>query len=665
MKKIVTLDSIMVSFISAMGYGFGYTIPSAFNLHPIICFLICMVLGTVCDNIANKIIFSKKVQQSNARRYIVFVCFALVFVLGYIYMARFFAYSLWNDVQTEMTFSVIIPIVFFFLSLIVEYIKRKKLLKKYGTGEDGFILDDKVEKQWIRDFGTNEEISDYSGKDPVVRTYGGAFIGKQDKQGVRFLGIPYAKAPCKKDRWKKPIPIDPSDKMYTAYYYGSSEIQPEGSHNILNRFKQDEDCLSLNIWTSKLEPNSSKPVLVYLHGGDGRYGGSANPINHLSNLSKGIPDSVCVSVNYRFGVFGAVSFDGTNSPDLNEYQDAPLLSLYDQIEALKWVKSNIANFGGDPDNITLIGDNAGGSCISMLSSMEETKGLFKRALIMCASSYDSPQSNKSATEVGKLLLEEFESDTISGLSQITSEQLKDFSGRHYDLLELPSRDGTHVPRNINAEYQKGICSDVEFIFAIATDDTSGWLAMLAGDVSFDDLTKYYYEMLMSEAGKDKADKLEKLLDKYKLTAKNDYEARKALLTDFFYKACILCDIKSLIKGGSKVRCIHWDVNGDIEKFNANSVSMVSTILGNFEMAEQLGYLNSKNITEITQTFIDKFIHGKDMALYKNEVKGVNEIIWDEFSESDERVLKITRDKIEVVNNEFSENVHELEKIILE
>lgn len=657
MKKVVTLDAVMVSFVSAIGYGVGMVVPGAYGVNSLICFVICMVLGTVLDKVANKIVFSGYVQESNKRRYISFVVVAVLFLGGYIYMARYFAYSLWTDAKTALVFAVVIPVVFFFITFGVDAVKRKKLLDKYGTGESGFIIDEEVEKKWKDDLGKNAEVSEYTGKNPTVKTVGGTYIGKADKSGVRFLGIPYAKAPVGVNRWKKPIPIEASDKIYEAYYFGNSEIQPESNHNILNRFNQNEDCLNLNIWTKELNPEAKKPVMVYFHSGDGRYGGSANPIEHLKNLATKIPDLICVSVNYRIGVFGVVKFPGDDNP-------TTALSLLDQIEALKWVKENISAFGGDPENITVAGGTSGGSSIMLLASMKEAKGLFKRAFVMCASTSDVPLNTDRASEVGKKLFEEFNATSVSDLEKVTSEQLRTFTGKHHGMLELSPRDGKLVPADIDKAYLDGVASDVEFIFGIAADDVSGWQAMIVGDVSLDDMTDAYYQTLIEKIGSEKAVKLNDILQKYIRQGLGEYEAKRALLGDFLYKVCVLRDCKNLSRGGSKVKVFYWDVKGDIEKFAANSVSMISTILGNSEIAEQLGYINDKAITEITQTLIGKYIRGEKVELYKNEIKGVDAVTWDDFDEERINVLHIEKGSMSMDENAFSDNVFELAELLL-
>ncbi len=666
MKKVITLDAIIVSLMGAMGYGLGYQIPSAYGLHSLLCLAICMILGTVLEMSSDKIIFSKYVQQSNKRRYVSFAVVILIFLLGFWYLFHCFSYLLWNDVGTELVYSAVLPVVAFFTSMGVQVIKRKKLLKKYGTGDNGFQFDEDVTEHWLaEESGSNKEVSVCPKGKPVVKTFGGNYIGWKDKNGVCFLGIPYAKAPVGENRWKKPIPVEASDRIYEAYYFGNSEVQPESSHNILGRFKQGEDCLNLNIWMSKFEPEGKKPVLVYFHGGDGRYGGSASPLYSLQNIAKGIPDALCVSFNYRIGVFGVVDFSSSGCTDKDEYKNSTALSLFDQIEALKWIKANISAFGGDPQNITVAGSDSGGSSICLLSAIKEAKGLFKRALILCASTADTPVNDEKASAVGKKLLEEFQSEKISDLQIVSSDKLRDFTKRNYSFLELPPRDGRLVPHDIDQMYLSGVASDIEFIFGIAADNASGWQAMVAGELSTEEMVNSYYELFRNVLGIIKADKVDSLLESYICSGLNDTDAKRILLADFFYKAAVLHDCRALTTGGSKVRCFYWDVKSDIEKLTSNSVSMMTAILGNSEIAEQMGYLNNQSITEIMQAFVGKFIHGQPLGFFKNELKGFPEIFWKEFSKENECVLHVKKDTICITDNAFSENVRELENLAYE
>lgn len=661
MKKLFTADTVMVSLISAIGYGFGYTIPSAYGVNALLSTVICMVVGTLANTVAGKIIYNKSVQKSAGKRYSVFGCIILVFLIGYIYLSYYFAHSLWSDVSMDLAFSIVLPIVFFILSLGIKAVKRKKLLEKYGTGEAGYIIDENAEKKWSSYIGTNSEFTGDVGKSPVAVTKSGKYVGEKTKEVTRFLGIPYAKSPTGDNRWKKPIPVDNSDKTFEAFYLGNAEIQPNSSHSILTRFRQDEDCLNLNIWTAKFEPEAKKPVLVYFHGGDGRYGSNADPVYYLENIAKNISDAVFVGINYRFGVFGVVDF-ATSAADAGDFSDSDSLSIFDQIEALKWVKNNIAAFGGDAENITVAGDTSGGTCICHLAVIKEAKGLFKRALVLSASSFDSPIEGKRAADVGKLLLEEFGAKTIKELQSVSSDKLREFERRHYELFELPPAGAKLVPQDTTKEYLEGAASDIEFIFGIAEDDASGWKALLTGEISIEDLAQKYYEGLEYSVGEEKASKLGELLNK---NAESIIDAKMELMSNFQYKVCILNNCRTLAKGNSKVKCFYWDVNGDIEKLKASSTSMVTTILGNFEIAEQMGYINNPNITEIMQAIIDKFIHGKTVEFYPNEVKGFNEILWDDFDAEGEKVLHIRNDSIKMNEKVFPASLWELEQLVFE
>ena len=661
MKKIFTLDTVMASLFGAIGYGAGYVIPAYYGVNALLSMLICMVAGSVLDKAGDKLIFNSSVQKTAGIKYAVFAGSGLLFLAAYFVIAKVFAHSLFSDLGSQLFYMVGIPVISFFVSLGIRYLKKLRLVRKYGSGEHGFVLDKEAENAIKALNGENRELSEYTGKDPVVRTVTGSYIGKKDKSGVRFLGIPYASA----ERWKKPVPAETSDGIFEAFYFGSTEPQPENRHNALSYLNQGEDCLNLNIWAAKLEPQANKPVFVYIHGGDGRYGGSASPVCHLKNIAKAIPDAVFVSINYRFGLFGVVDFSTSGCPDAEEYADSTALSLLDQLEALKWVKANISAFGGDPENITVAGDSTGGACICMLAATEKAKGLFHRALILGASSKDTPADDEIASELGKKLLEEFHAGSIAGLKTVTAEQLREFSKQNYDLLETPPRNGRVVPQDITQAYRSGAASGVEFVFGFAADDLSSWQAMLAGEVSLDDLMAAYYEDFRKFVGAEKAAKLDALLQNYMQPGMSITDAQNSMLADVQYKAKVLHDCKTLAAAGSKVHCFCWDVSGDIEKLTANTASMVTAILGNFEIAEQIGYLHDKGLTEIMQELIGRFLCGQKPELFNNELKGVPEIVWNEFNADRNAVLHIQKDSIRMTESAFSGNVCELEKLIFE
>ena len=659
LKKLIIIEDIMFTFISCVAYSVGYIIPKSFGINDVISIIICFAFGMAVDAVINKILYSKFVQENNTNKYCVFAGIILFYALSLWLVDLFYSHSLWADLRDYLLFIIAIPIIGFCGTYCVRKYKRKKLLEKYGSGDSGFIIDKKAEDELKKKIGENKTYSNYEGKDPVVKVSTGSYIGKKDKKGVSFLGIPYAKA----ERFKKAMQLEASNEYHEAYYFGGSEVQPDSSHNILSKLPQDENCLNLNVWTAKLEPQAKKPVIVYFHGGDGRYGGTANPLYHLENIAKAVPDAVFVSVNYRFGVFGVIDFSTTNIEGADEYKDTTALSLLDQVEALKWIRDNVSAFGGDPENITVAGDSAGGSDICLLSVMKEAKGLFKRAFIMCASTVDTPDRNDKASLLGEKLIEEFGVKNVSDLKNITSEQLRDFSAKYYELIELPPRNGLYITKDVEKAYLDGEASDIEFVFGVAADDVSAWEGMLTDEVAFDEIVKAYFEFFINEMGSENEDTINAIVSKYKQTGLSDLEAKKEMLADFQYKACLLHDCSLLARGGSKVRCFYWDVKSEVEKLTANAVSMVTAILGNMNIAEQMGYIHEKSITEITNALINKYIHGEEMALYNNEIKGVAKLDWDEFDADKWSVLHIKHDKANMSDTVFSENVRKLEKLL--
>ena len=275
----------------------------------------------------------------------------------------------------------------------------------------------------------------------------------------------------------------------------------------------------------------------------------------------------------------------------------------------------------------------------MLAAMNEAKGLFKRVLILGASSQNSAPNGEIASMLGKKLVETFGAKSVADLKSVTAEQLREFSTQYYDLIETPPRDGRHAPQDITKAYLDGAASGIEFIFGFASDDISSWKGMLAGEVDLDCIMDEYYEQMKKYFGGDTVDKM---LEKYEMSGLSSADAKWKLLEDFQYKAAVLNDCKALSKSGCTVRCFLWDVKGDIKNMTANTVSMLTAFLGNREIAEQMGYLHEKVMTVIMQSFMNKYIHGQSIEFYNNELKGVSKITWDEFDEGRECVLHTSR-----------------------
>lgn len=205
----------------------------------------------------------------------------------------------------------------------------------------------------------------------------GTYRARPAHEGVlAFLGVPYARQPVGEWRWHEAEPPAASSAIVDAYTFGPTAHQPRDENERASFQPQGEDCLSLNIWTRGSRPGR-KPVLVFIHGGANVSGGTADPLYEGHNVVRD-NDVVLVSINYRLGPFGFLDLSEVGGP---AYARSRNLGLLDQLAALRWVRANIAAFGGDAGNITVFGESAGGSAIMRLLGMPLARGLFDKAII--------------------------------------------------------------------------------------------------------------------------------------------------------------------------------------------------------------------------------------------------------------------------------------------
>jgi para-nitrobenzyl esterase len=206
-----------------------------------------------------------------------------------------------------------------------------------------------------------------------VRTQAGRVRGPQrDGNGVlAFKGIPYAAPPVGPLRWRAPQPPTRWNGVRDASTFGAGCLS--AVENDQRPGPRAEDCLYLNVWTAAKQADEKRPVMVWIHGGGFQFGSSANPATDGGPLAaKGV---VVVSFNYRLGIFGFLAH-----PDLDSEAPSGNYGLQDQLAALRWVKANIADFGGDPDNVTLFGESAGAMATGILMASPLTHGLFHKAI---------------------------------------------------------------------------------------------------------------------------------------------------------------------------------------------------------------------------------------------------------------------------------------------
>jgi para-nitrobenzyl esterase len=210
---------------------------------------------------------------------------------------------------------------------------------------------------------------------PIVRIEQGLIQGQESPEGndALYYGIPFAKPPVGELRWQPPKPADPWNGVRHATQPASACPQNDYQWNARYLTHLSEDCLTLNIRTP-IASHQKLPVMVWIHGGSNRAGGASDSITS-SITNQGV---VLVSIQYRLGILGFLSH-----PALNAEQDGSSgnYGLMDQIAALRWVQNNIAQFGGDPNNVTIFGESAGSQDVSLLLASPLSQGLFHKAIM--------------------------------------------------------------------------------------------------------------------------------------------------------------------------------------------------------------------------------------------------------------------------------------------
>ena len=318
---------------------------------------------------------------------------------------------------------------------------------------------------------------------PAVQISGGLIDGVTLDSGVEaYLGIPYAAPPVRELRWRPPAAVEDWDGVRHADRYGPQCMQPLRGV-LTNQYSgaevMSEDCLYLNVWT---KPDlKDAPVIVYIHGGAFFVGAASMPLYSGEHLAEN--DVVAVNLNYRLGALGFLAH-----PELSAESDRGASGNYgllDQVAALEWVRDNIARFGGNPDNVTIVGQSAGSMSVLALQASPLARGLFDRAVGMSGAllGETGPSAVRSLAEAeadGLRIQEIWKASSIDDMRALPADRMLDLPRAQGSPRVGLIQDGKFLPSSIDEIFARGEQSDVPLIVGFTRDESFGGLGPVSG-----------------------------------------------------------------------------------------------------------------------------------------------------------------------------------------
>ena len=452
-------------------------------------------------------------------------------------------------------------------------------------------------KQRVRSsYGENRQVDSVPEGAPCACCDNGTFIGKNHEGIAAFRGIPFAKAPVGELRWKRPEAPAPAGGFFEAYYNGRSPIQSEWRTEAASYYPQGEDCLYLNLWMNTEDDSTDKTVMVFFHGGAYGWGGTADPLYDGENFVRAQKDIILVTAAYRTGLMGFVDFSIV--PGGDAFPDAPNLGILDQIEALRWVQRNIRAFGGNPDNVTVFGESAGGGSVSLLPVIDEAKGLFRR-IIAQSGSVTLSSSKKECEDFTKRFMKAARASKMDDLLALSEEDLKEVNEEINYYNNFPQRDGRLIPEDPFVPYSEGRTADVDILVGTNKDETNYWIGesgglllfILGGSIKFEN-------NLMSLSPKDLA------RVRHFLKSRPGPKVWKIseFYTELMFRVPAMKQVEEHAKNGGKAYLYYWTEPSALPHYGACHAVELAYVFGNLDETIYTGTRGNEALARLVQGF---------------------------------------------------------------
>ncbi|MFX1574490.1 MAG: carboxylesterase/lipase family protein [Promethearchaeota archaeon] len=374
-------------------------------------------------------------------------------------------------------------------------------------------------------------------KEIIIETKQGKIKGYEREGVKKFKGIPYAEPPVGNLRFKPSIRKEPWSGVLDCTKFGPDVPQRESFFTPQPHPLQDEEkCLSLNVWTPEVD-DTKRPVLFWIHGGGFSFGSGSRTDGTV--MAK-IGNAVIVSINYRLGIFGYIFIQ----------DEIANLGQLDQITALQWVRDNISLFGGDPNNVTIFGESAGGVAVSTLMAMPAAKGLINRVISQSGAAHPRSFHPKVGINGAERIMTELgiKGFDIEALKKISPQKIVDVQTK----LELEARakgrnfpygvyiDSKSLPKHPLEAIRDGFASDLELIVGTNQDEMKLYSVISPPNKILDEEGLFRRTHRLIQVFNEDEGVTQKIIDTYKKAREgtlptDPQDILEAILTDFRFR----------------------------------------------------------------------------------------------------------------------------------
>ena len=455
-----------------------------------------------------------------------------------------------------------------------------------------------LEQEMAALYGENKVIEGDYPDSLAVEASNGVFVGERDSNLLAFKGIPYALQPTGERRWQVAKPEPDSRLVREARYFGHTAIQSRFQSNAASLYPQGEDCLTLNVWTAASGMRGARrPVMVWIHGGSYVSNGTANPRDWCNNFVKAHPEVVFVSINYRLGLLGFL--DLSTLPDGKAYSRSGNLGILDQVEALRWVKRNIAGFGGDPNNVTIVGHSAGAGSVMILASIDEAQGLFHRAIAQ-SGSVALTSGREDCQSLTQRVIDATGAKTVADLQALSTEQIIALNDEVGEFFRFPERDGALLPEDPYSRFD-GFNAGIDMLIGSNSDETRYWIDAMGGEEKFGAAVQLWYRYIAMSLDADQRESTSQFLD---VVPEDNPWPVAELLNDLMFRGPAIEMAQRHAAAGGKTYMYYWNKSLSDPIYGACHGSEVSYVLNTGRQIKSGDQHNPVLAAEVQQMWVN-------------------------------------------------------------